>query len=169
MRAPDARAALLALVVCAVAGCGRSPVRVVSESMAPTLAPGDVLFPTPLADPAREVRRGMVVVYEWFEGVPFSEPGALLVFRVVGLPGDRVSLRRDTLRVNGRVVLEPYAQYAAPEGWAGGRARPPQSEVPDVTVPRGTVYVLGDNRLNALDSRYHGPVPLGALRGAVDR
>ena len=133
--------------------------------MAPTLVPGDVRFRVPISDPESEVRRGAIIVYEWFEGVPFSEPGALLVFRAVALPGDRISLQDDTLRVNGGVVREPYARYEPPPSMPATSARPPQSEIAETVVPAGTVYVLGGNRLNAIDSRYHGPVPMGSIRG----
>lgn len=161
------RAAALALLV-TVGGCGRSPIRVASESMMPTLAPGDILFPVPISNPATDLRRGRIVVYEWFEGVLFSEPGALLAFRIVALPGDRISLRSDTLRVNGSAVREPYAHYSLPAGMTETAARPPQSEIPETVVPPGTVYVLGDNRLNAVDSRYHGPVPIERVRAYVE-
>ena len=151
----------------ALAGCGEDPVRVVSESMSPTFEPGDILFQTPLAHPG-DVRRGMILVYDYFEGMPMGEPGELFVFRAVGLPGDRVSLRNDTLRLNGRVVYEPYANYEWPGGGRRPSVLPPQAEVRDVVVPEGTVFVLGDNRHNALDSRYHGPVPLENVRSFVE-
>ncbi|MEO0558456.1 MAG: S26 family signal peptidase, partial [Bacteroidota bacterium] len=35
------------------------------------------------------------------------------------------------------------------------------------SVPEGTVYVLGDHRLNAIDSRYHGPVPIEKIVGTI--
>ena len=161
------RAIAWALPLLAVlASCARQPLRIASESMLPTLAPGDVVFPSPLSDSAKDVQRGMVVVYEWFEGVPFADPGSLHIFRVVAVPGDRLSLQRDTLRVNGVVVDEPYAVSERPEsvrrdGWPTG------SEIADAVVPRGAVFVLGDNRFNAIDSRYHGPVPLEHVRGFV--
>lgn len=147
-------------------GCDPGMVRVVSESMAPTLTPGEFAVVRPLNDPAREIRRGMVVVYEHFSGMPMGEPGDLFLFRAVALAGDRITLAGEALTVNGAAVSEPYAVYELPPAVDPG-APPPQSDVRGVVVPSGTVYVLGDNRYNAIDSRYHGPVPVESVRGYV--
>ena len=161
------------LIVCALGltvwlvACDRGPVKVVSESMAPTLEPGDVVFQNPISDPQHEVRHGMILVYEHFEGMEYGEPGALYLFRAVGLAGDRISLLDDTLRVNGRVIPEPYARYEWPSGLGRSEVPPPKAQVSEMVVPEGTVFVLGDNRYNALDSRYHGPIPMDRVRAYV--
>ncbi len=85
------------------------------------------------------------------------ESSQTYVKRVVGLPGDRLSI------VNGRVYrdgrLEPSA-FTVPCGDVGEcnfRAT--------ITVPKGDYYMMGDNRPDSLDSRYWGPVPKAWLIG----
>ncbi|MGH2871684.1 MAG: signal peptidase I [Solirubrobacteraceae bacterium] len=86
-----------------------------------------------------------------------QESSQTYVKRVVGLPGDRLSI------VNGRVIRNGVAE----RGWAtepcGGAAECnfPQT----ITVPRGDYYMMGDNRGDSLDSRFWGPVPKAWLIG----
>uniref|UniRef100_A0AAU2JPK0 Signal peptidase I n=1 Tax=Streptomyces sp. NBC_00049 TaxID=2903617 RepID=A0AAU2JPK0_9ACTN len=131
-------------------------VHVVSESMRPTLVDGDLLVMQ--KDPA-VVHRGEIVLYDpadW--GMP-----DLLIGRVVAVEGDRISYRKGDAAValNGQPLEEPYVLEAAPG--AGGVDF-------DVTVPRGRVFVLGDNRGNSADSRFHserdgGTLPESAVVG----
>jgi signal peptidase I len=87
----------------------------------------------------------------------------LYLKRIVGLPGDRLSLRKGRLRRNGRAVDEAFidpcgAKYD--EGCDFPRA---------ITVPKGRYFLLGDNRGSSYDSRFWGPVTRSALVARVDR
>ncbi|MGW6943743.1 signal peptidase I [Streptomyces xanthophaeus] len=130
--------------------------RVSSENMLPTVTPGDlVVF---RKDPST-VRRGDVVLYDpgdWGLRGPF-------LGRVVAVGGDRISYAEGagTLILNGRLLNEPYVQGGAPG--AGGVDF-------DVTVPRGRIFLLGDNRGDSADSRFHaesehGTLPESAVTG----
>lgn len=127
------------------------PVAVPSTSMAPTLQPGDHLVINKVALRLSEPRAGEIVV--------FPQPGAetLLVKRIVGVGGDQVGIDDGILVVNGRPVTEPYVDQTRVDGVYFG----------PVTIPSGTVFVLGDERENSVDSRDFGPVAVPDLVGVV--
>ena len=91
--------------------------------------------------------------------VTFAFPGddGLSVKRVVGVAGDVVAIRDALLYVDDRLVAEPYVDHESVDALYYG----------PVTVPEGTVLVLGDRRAVSVDSRDDGPVPLAALEGTV--
>jgi signal peptidase I len=78
--------------------------------------------------------------------------------RVIGLPGDIIVETNGVVLVNGRALDEPYATLDHRSGtW---------------TVQAGNVFLMGDNRPNALDSRWDGAgaigqIPLRSLIGRV--
>ncbi len=141
-------AALIALRLSAVTSYD-----VTSDSMRPTLHAEHVLV-NKLAYTLRDPRRGDIVVFH----AP-GTGGSRLVDRIVGLPGDRISASGGRLVVNGTPVQESYLDRSCADGTQlGGRT---------VIVPAGSVYVLGDNRCDAVDSRGFGPVRESALVGPV--
>ena len=81
------------------------------------------------------------------------------VKRVVGLPGDRLSIRNGHVVRNG---VQEKDSYTIPCG-GGGECTFPQT----ITVPKGDYYMMGDNRPDSLDSRFWGPVPKAWLIGKV--
>ena len=141
----------LLVVLLAASVAGLLPVqvmRVASGSMAPTVAPGDLLLVERSVGPAG--LRDLVAV-------PQPGTGTLLVKRVVGLGGDRVALEDGVLVVDGVAVCEPSIDPARLDGvWFG-----------PVTVPEGHVFLLGDARGESVDSRHFGTVPAGDVTGLV--
>ncbi len=77
------------------------------------------------------------------------------VKRVIGLPGDKLEIRRGVVWVNGAPLAEPYL----------GVPLNPNENFGPVTVPPASYFVLGDNRENSYDSRYWGFVPTSAIVG----
>jgi signal peptidase I len=125
------------------------PVRVRSQSMSPTLTDGDHLLIDKISARAHHPRRGDVVAFE----LP-TTPG-LLIKRVVAVAGDTVGIEDGVLVVDGRAIEEPFVDPAQMDSVYFG----------PVTVPARTVFVMGDNRANSVDSRSLGPVPIGNVIG----
>lgn len=122
----------------------RSLRRVRGASMEPTLRAGDLVAVVPLVGP----RRGDVVLVR-----DPREPSRVTVKRVLGLPGERLRVRRGRVLVDGVAQAEPYAGGAGPDA--------------ELRVPPGHVAVLGDARHRSTDSRVFGPVPLELVDGLV--
>ena len=72
-----------------------------------------------------------------------------LIKRVIGEPGDTVSLQRGDVYVNGVVIDEPYVHDAPTM---------PENGETDWTVPADQIFVMGDNRQFSQDSRTFGPI-----------
>ncbi len=91
-------------------------------------------------------------------GVAWSQPSSeTFVKRLVGLPGDRISIRDGVVIRNG--VAEKDA-YAIPCDGASTCDFPGT-----ITVPKGDYYFMGDNRPDSEDSRFWGPVPKAWIIG----
>lgn len=119
-------------------------------SMLPTLRPGDQVLVDRLTYDFEDVRRGDVIAFEDPE-----RPGEVAIKRVVALPGDTIEIRAGTLLVNGVRQREPYLDER-PGGFYG-----------PTIVPRGHLFVLGDNRAHSIDSRFSGPIPGDDVVGRV--
>jgi signal peptidase I len=125
-----------------------------SVSMDNTVRPGDTL----LADDGRGVRRGDVIILSLPPGRAGGPAGEIVVRRVIGLPGDRVACcTGGRVTVNGKPLDETYV-YPGDEPSVGTFA---------TTLGPGQLWVLGDHRSVAVDSRLWGPVPVGDVTGRV--
>ena len=100
--------------------------------------------------PRREIRRGDVVVFR-----KPDRPEIDFIKRVVGLPGDTVTLIDGFLYVNGLLMDEPYV---------GGMYRARDSFGPE-RVQDGHYFMMGDHRNASSDSREWGPVPERLVKG----
>jgi signal peptidase I len=134
--------------------------RIPSASMEPTLhgcegCDNDRVLANKFIYRFSEPERGQVVVFRSVE-----DDETLLIKRIVGAAGDEIRLRGGTLYVNGEQQKEPYL-HANP----CVRYMPKTCAFGPVKVPRGHVFVMGDNRANSHDSRFFGPVPGQNLEG----
>ncbi|MDH6624133.1 signal peptidase I [Streptomyces sp. LBL] len=136
------------------------PYTVPTSSMTPTIDAGDRILAERVD--GDEVRRGDVVVFKDTAWVS----NALVVKRVVAIGGDTVSCcTKGKLTVNGKQIDEPYLP-------PGSLAE--VTDFPTVTVPKGRLFLLGDERQGSLDSTAHltdaasGTVSRNAVRARVD-
>jgi signal peptidase I len=84
-----------------------------------------------------------------------SRADTTFVKRVVGLPGDTIAVVGGHVLRNGRLAREPFASSCSGAACDLGAVR----------VPKGSYFLMGDNRGNSDDSRYWGPVPRGWIIG----
>jgi signal peptidase I len=147
------------------------PYRIPSPSMVPTLIPGQRVLTNRLVN---HPSLGDVVVFHPPHGADFDNPvcgdpnqGAghpaacdtptsqqstqTFIKRVVGLPGDQISIHDGHVVRNGKLVNEPYIEPCG----SGSSCNFPKT----ITVPPGDYFMMGDNRGVSDDSRFWGPVP----------
>ena len=122
-------------------------VRVDGISMTPTLQNGEYILVNKLAYKTGQPTRGDIVVFIF----PVN-PQEDLIKRVIGLPGESVSVHNGIVKVNGVALTEPY--IAAPPAYDD-----------DQVVPAGELYVLGDNRNDSRDSHQWGLLPIENVIG----
>jgi len=122
-------------------------VRVDGFSMRPTLQDGEYILVNKLAYKTGEPKRGDIVVFVF----PMN-PQEDLIKRVIGLPGESVSVHEGVVTINGVMLDEPYI------------ANPPAYDN-DWTVPEGQLFVLGDNRNDSRDSHQWGMLPIENVIG----
>ena len=135
-----------------------APARVESSSMEPTLRPGQRLV-VRRRHTTEPVTRGDVVL------VRSPEIGRVLVKRVIGLPGERIEIdRHGWVRIDGQTIAEPYVRRVPRPGREQARG-----SVTTYEVPKGHLFLLGDNRAASSDSRsWRQPyLPAAALVGRV--
>ena len=121
-----------------------------SGSMIPTLEIGDRVLVNKFIYRFTEPKRGDIIVFQ-----SVDNPKEDLIKRVVGLPGDEIAVRRGKLFLNGEPQKEPYTNKKLPDRTFFART----------TVPKGHVFVMGDNRGNSADSRVFGPLPKKNIEG----
>lgn len=161
-----------------------------SESMENTLVRNDRVIVNKLTPEVMSLQRGDVVVFSdpdhWLDPEVKVDHGPVidgirsalifvgllpnpsddhLIKRLIGMPGDHVVCCDEAgkLTVNGQPITEPYLKPGVE----------PSARRFDITVPKGKIWVMGDNRANSADSRYHdangdgseGSVPISLVTG----
>jgi signal peptidase I len=95
-------------------------------------------------------KRGQIVVYKY----PMH-PERDFCHRLIGLPGDKIEIRSGRVFINDREISEPYVRH-----------QDYFTMLPEI-LPSDNYFVLGDDRLNAMDSRYFGYVKSDLIHGIV--
>ncbi len=138
--------------------------KIPSGSMKPTLLVGDHLL-------VNKFIYGIKIPFIHKTIIPISEPrrGDIIVFiypvdkkkdfikRVIGLPGDRIKIMNRKISINGKIVSDPFGTY-------DNNLQRNENFGP-ISVPKDSLFVMGDNRDHSYDSRYWGFVPMEFVKG----
>jgi signal peptidase I len=103
--------------------------------------------------PLHPPQRGDIVVLH-----PPVDQGKPYIKRVIGLPGERISIHDGAVYINGERLQEDYLGSLA-TSWSGAIGQQ------EITIGDGQVFVMGDNRGNSTDSRVFGAVDIDELIG----
>jgi signal peptidase I len=117
-------------------------------SMEPHIRSGEYVLINTFAYRIGLPRRGDIVAFR-----QDGDARGVFIKRVIGLPGDRISVAAGKVYLNGAQLEEPYVQHSDARTF------------PAITVPPSAVYVLGDNRAESEDSRFFGTVTDDRLIG----
>lgn len=141
-----------------------------SRSMVPTLLVGDRII-------ANKVIYGIKLPFFRKTILPISEPkrGDVVIFiypedrskdfvkRVIGLAGDKIEIKNKTLYLNDREVHDSFGVYSDPVVYPAVLQR--RDNFGPIVVPPQSIFVMGDNRDESLDSRFWGFVNLADVQG----
>ena len=109
-----------------------------SESMEPTISEGSYLLGIKTEHVNANFQRGDIILFE--------HDGEIYTKRIIGIPGDSLTIISGAVYINGDLYIEEYVK----ENWDVTR------EVYSYNIPLHKYFVMGDNRLNSEDSRQWG-------------
>jgi signal peptidase I len=120
--------------------------RIPSDSMKPTLIPGDYILVSTNAytDAEPQINDVITFLYPKDKSVNYIK-------RLIGRPGDRVRIENFNVFVNGKQIEQPYLDKALVQA-------PISRFMPEIVVPKRGLFVMGDNRDNSNDGRFFGVV-----------
>jgi signal peptidase I len=140
---------LLAVIMVALLNFATGRYRVQGDSMQPTMHPEEYVLIDKISYRWSAPQRGDIVVFEY----PFSGSAERdFIKRLIGLPGETISIANGQVSVNGQPLEEPYI------------AAPPLTQG-TWTLDADQYFVMGDNRNNSSDSRSWGPLEQQYLIG----
>lgn len=128
--------------------------KVVGDSMYPTLHKDELFILNKAVYRFTDIKRGDIVSLEY-------KDTKYLIKRVIGLPGDKISIKNNKLYINNELYEESYISSTLVYD---------DFELSDLgynEVPEDTYFVLGDNRENSLDSREIGCIHKKDIQGKI--
>jgi signal peptidase I len=127
-----------------------------SASMEPTLMIGDRIIVNKLSVDFGTIHTGDIVVFKAPPAENCGTPVTDLVKRVIGVPGDTLTSKGNTIYIDGKALKETWSHY-----------EPLGKPIGHVYVKPGHYFVMGDNYPDSCDSRYWGTVPRSDIIGKV--
>ena len=122
-----------------------TPVKVDGTSMYPTLTNNEILL-------LNKIDKS----YNRFDVIVFKYNNTKLVKRIIGIPGDTIEYKDNKLYINGKYIKENF------------KHKDTSDFTYSTVIPENSYYVLGDNRVNSLDSRIIGLVEKEKIEGTVN-
>ena len=122
------------------------PVTIEGDSMKPTFLDGDKVVTSRILTMAGKYKTGDIVVFHMIDEYGQRD----VIKRVIGMEGDTIEIKEGTVYRNGVAILKENTE----------------GEV-SLTVPKGGIFVLGDNRSHSYDSRDMGIISESELKGKV--
>jgi signal peptidase I len=144
--------------------------KIPSSSMEPTLQVGDHLLvnkfiygiKVPFVDSKyfqfRNPQRGDIIVF-----IYPKDRSKDFIKRVIGTEGEKVEIIHNHIYINDKLIDDPWGHYD--ERSQSAKYFQPMEKFGPILVPKGSLFVLGDNRDNSQDSRYWGYVNLNEVKG----
>lgn len=135
------------------------PVRVSGVSMFPTIKDGEFAITNAFEARFGNIERGDIVVAHEKKYLH-----AMVVKRVIALPGDRIFAHNDVVYVNGEPIVEPYLDNEWSTTIRDSEAIFTE-DFNEVILGTDEYWLMGDNRINSIDSRHFGPCDRDEIKG----
>jgi len=108
--------------------------------------------------PVREPKRGEIVVF-----IFPNDRSKDFIKRVIGVGGDTIEIKNKKIFINGKEYSDSYGIYS--DNIIYPATMQPRDNFGPITVPKNSIFVMGDNRDESLDSRFWGFVNLKDVEG----
>jgi signal peptidase I len=119
-------------------------------TLVPAVWDGQGQFLSRLSVNWRHIQRGDVV------GIRYSGPHVMLLKRIIGLPGERIAIKRGIVFIDGKALAEPYIRKPMARWWE-----------PEITLKANQYFIIGDNREMPGPSHVHGPIDGQRIVGKI--
>jgi len=126
--------------------------KIPSSTMVPALLVGDRLIADMRSYKSQQPKRGDIIIFEFPK-----DPSKDFIKRVVGMEGEKVEIVNNKIYINEKLLDDRWGNFT--------KSGPPLDTWGPAVVPKDSLFVLGDNRDNSMDSRFFGFVKIEKVKG----